>query len=591
MTGRMGKNVSNSNILVTTSAANGRLVRHAVDGARQRRAKAHKVSALDRAVSLAGLIGRFGQGSIVEDPTGAFDRARRLVRAARKTRNYAKGKISTMHLGPNGRTLYVRVKAYEYLTLVAPIAGDVFARELAGTGLELVIVVRIEAPPKGSLRVEQVLAHAKTVARQARAASAALAVSGFATVAAAQPASAESAEAAIVSAPSADAQPANMPAMASAPPRRPLTPLSRLSIDTTQFCADDGSLRLEGVRLVLSANDTVRVVELHNPASPDAPRLATFANTVDPAALRGSVLDVTGQGGEQIVSVTRYGVQPDGGDYFDLQIGMCAVPAANAAAPEAVAAEAAPAPLARAYREVSADYINRTVQQGQVGALEGQWALGDSSALNVQGAVGQIDSQVAVGGQVAWQDFRPMFNNTAEGAIGGFVSAVRSEAPNRETLSIWRAGAGLSVMMNEVQIIVRGGYAAGNGYTDRDGGFVRAEAAWFPIERLALEVMAEDDPITGTGAGVGASVRPFTGVLSQLMIDADAAWHDEGEESFRLSVRWLIGDAATRTERERRRMRGMAPVLPQEFERLPDPEKSDTNQSYCGGATGVACAT
>jgi hypothetical protein len=185
-----------------------------------------------------------------------------------------------------------------------------------------------------------------------------------------------------------------------------------------------------------------------------------------------------------------------------------------------------------------------------------------------------------------------MFNNTAEGAVGGFLSAVRSEAPNRETLSIWRAGAGLSVMLNEVQLIVRGGYAAGSGYTDRDGGFVRAEAAWFPIERLALEAMVEDDPITGAGAGVGVSARPFTGVLSKLMIDADAAWHDEGEESFRLSVRWLIGDAASATERERRRMRGMAPVLPQEFERLPDPDQqtANANQSYCGDAGGACPA-
>lgn len=586
----MGNYVSNSNILVTTSSANGRLVRHAVDGARQRRAKAHKIGALDRAASLAGLIGRFGAGAIVEDPTGAFERARRLVIAARKTRQAAKGKIATMHLGPNGRTLFVRVRAYEDLMRVAPLAGDIFARTLAGTGLELAIVVRLEAPPKGSLRVEQVLAQAKSVARHARAASAALAASGFATVAYAQPAAADSAEA-VIMAQSADAMPSHMPAMASAPPRRPLTPLSRLSIDTSALCAANPPLRMEGVRLVLSANDTARIVELHNPVGPDAARLAAFANTVDPTALRGSVLEITGLEGEQIVSVTRYGVQPDGGDYFDLQVAMC-TPAPAQAAPEAApVAEAAPDALNRDYREVAGEYINRTVQQGQVGALEGQWALGDSSAINVQGAVGQIDSQVAVGGQVAWQDFRPMFNNTAEGAIGGFVSAVRSEAPNRETLSIARAGVGLSVMLNEVQLIVRGGYAAGHGYTDRDGGFLRAEAAWFPIDRLGLDVMIEDDPITGTGAGVGASARPFTGVLSNLMIDADAAWHDEGEESFRLSVRWLIGDAASTTERQRRRQRGMAPVLPQEFERLPEEDKNANSQSYCGGATGVACAT
>jgi hypothetical protein len=116
---------------------------------------------------------------------------------------------------------------------------------------------------------------------------------------------------------------------------------------------------------------------------------------------------------------------------------------------------------------------------------------------------------------------------------------------------------------------------------------VRAEAAWFPVERLSIDVFAEHDPITGDGAGGGIRTRPFSGVYAGLMLDADAAWQEDGEESFRLGLRWAFGDTAS-SERDRRRREGMAPYLPQEFERLPDTDDK-SKQSYCGEA-GEACA-
>lgn len=170
-------------------------------------------------------------------------------------------------------------------------------------------------------------------------------------------------------------------------------------------------------------------------------------------------------------------------------------------------------------------------------------------------------------------------------ALGAFASAVTSEAPNAEDFRIYRGGVGAAFIAPSVQLVIRGGYAQSEGYRDLEGGFVRGEATWFVTPDLALDVMAEDDPITGSGYGVGTAFRPFTEIFPQLMIDADANWHQDGEDSFRVGVRWLFGAEEARTVRERRARQGMAPTLQVELERLPtDGKSTNTAAPYCGEA-------
>lgn len=561
----MGVNVPNLNILAATQKRRGSLVRHAIGSAKG--AKAHKLARLDAAASLANLMGQLGGGgAIVADPTGAFDRAFRLVKAAREARWTHRKMLKGLYIGRNGRVLYARVKKLQDAPEMAAKLGDALARALIGTGVEIAVVVRASAPPKGALRVEDVKIPAKVIAAHARATTAAVAVGGFAAGAAmAQPA------------------PAYSPNLA-----------LHATLQTSTACGTETPRATRDVRLVYTATGGLRVTA-NDDGMTDADGAAAlaFARSIDEETLRGDPLDRTGPNGERIISITRLVDERRREDHFVLKIALCAPMAPMAA--EAPAEPAAPPPpppapveSPNAYREVGADYIDRTEQDGLIASGTSQWQIAPNWDANAQVAIGQIDGDLAVGGQIAAQRFMQVGRN-AEAAIGGFVSAINSKAPDNDDFSIYRAGAGVSWTGQEVQIIVRGGYAASAGYLDDDGGFLRAEAAWFPIERASISAFVEGDPITGTGGGVGVTVRPFSDVLANLMIDADAAWHEDGEDSFRLGFRWLIGDgAAQASERERHRRIGMVPYLPQEFERLP--EGKTKKQSY-GGSAGTTPPT
>lgn len=499
--------------------------------------------------SLSRLVNLAARREVKDDWTGALDRARRLVDAADRVHRMARRGLKSVHIAADGRVIYACARSAKDLAQLTALLGDEFTRALNGSGLVITIITRTAPPPVGALRVRDFARNVECAARRMRAASTALAVGGLV---------------------------AGSATLAAAETGTAVSPLASLTTEGDWACGIVASERLWTVRVVLR-RDGRDVEIIDGDSTENAASITQFIRGAEESSLRADPLALVGPRGERIVAIVRY---EDSGDRFDLTIASCPPPAA---APGV--SFIAETPFSRAYEEIGVDFISRTEQHGFVAGGVAQIQIEPNTALNLQLALGDISHDPAVGGQVAVQTFRPMGEN-GEVAAGAFLSAVQSSAPNGDDLTIQRVGAGVSVIGEETQIIVRGGYAQASGYSESEGGFVRVEAGWFPVERLSVDVFAEDDPITGAGAGFGTAARPFSGVYAGLMIDADAAWHEDGEESFRLGLRWAFG--AESNERDRRRRRGMTPYMPHEFERLP--EADSQTQSYCGDAD-PACPT
>jgi hypothetical protein len=240
------------------------------------------------------------------------------------------------------------------------------------------------------------------------------------------------------------------------------------------------------------------------------------------------------------------------------------------------------------YAEIYAGALVRGDQSGAIAQGEVQFKTAPLWAAGLQGALGTLDGDIAGGAQAVLQNTVTV--NGTQADVGGFVSGVQSTAPSGEDFGIVRVGAGVAATIRDVQLIVRGGYASGNGDLDADGGFARAEGTWFATPDVGLGAFVEADPTTGTGAGVGASFKPFTGTLANMMIDADAAWHEDGDESFRLGLRWLLGRKEGSSLKDQRARKGITPDLMDDLRRLPEELERNNGlntkqtQPYCGDA-------
>jgi hypothetical protein len=574
---------------------------------------------LDGKRSLEGVLAVF-PGEIVSDPTGAFDRARRLLAAGEEAHKLARGKLVSLHLTRSGRALHARVRKADHRADVAAILGDVFAQHLAGARFEVAILVSLKPAPKGALALRRLGAIQDDAARAAHRVSMAVAMAGAAFAVAQTgvaradtptnrddrrgdvlllvPAREDFQVTPILMdgiepqrrpppprrprpQPQTEAPP---PAAVAPPPAAPVCPptldetvrVYRVAFNDNrifafaQFDASDPGGEQERSGEALSFFSRQPMTALERGVSAEAPpswmRIVSVENmrVPDPAA----------------AGAPRYQY------HFIIRAAVCAeAPPPPVPEPEPVPEPVAPPPPPepdRAYFDLGADYVDRTEQRGGVLVAEGQFDLGGDYALNLQGAIGQIDGERAGGAQVAIQRFLEA-GQDREAAIGGFVSGVSSADLNGEQFSIARAGIGAALMGERFQVVVRGGYAVIDGFDDPEGGFARVEGTWFATPDLALDLFVEEDPLTGAGAGAGLTARPFSGVFANLMIDADGAWHDDGEESFRVGLRWMLGQEDVRTVQQTRRLRGVAPILPQELERLPD-DQASANQPYCGEA-------
>lgn len=583
---------------------------------------------LDAKRSLEGVLAAF-PGEIVADPTGAFDRARRLLAAGEEAHRQARGKLVALHLTRSGRALHARVRKPEDRADVAALLGDVFARHLAGARFEVAILVSLKPAPQGALALRRLGALQDDAARAAHRMSMVVAVAGAAFAAAHTgvaradtptrqddrrgdvlllvPAREDLQITPILmdgvepqrrpppprrpQRPQPEAQPT--PPVAVAPP--PLAPVCPPTLDETVRVY---RVAFNDNRLFAFAQFDASDPGGEQDRSGEA--LSFFSRQPMTALERGVSAEAPPQW-MRIVSVENMRVpDPNAGGapryqyHFIIRAAVCAEappPPAPIPEPEPEAPPApAPAPEpSRSYIDVGVDYIDRTEQRGGVLVAEGQFDLGNDYALNLQGAIGQIDEEEAGGAQIAIQRFLQAGENR-EAAVGGFVSGVASADLSGDQFTIARAGLGAALMGERFQVVVRGGYAVIDGFDDPEGGFARVEGTWFATPDLALDLFVEEDPLTGAGAGAGLTTRPFSGVFANLMIDADGAWHDDGEESFRVGLRWMLGQDDVRTVQQTRRLRGVAPILPQELERLPD-EEASANQPYCGEADEGCAAT
>lgn len=529
----------------------------------------HDLRGLDGARSLEGLLGRFGGGEIVFDPTGAFERARRLVAAARSARQSGGRRLVSLHLLPCGRTLYARARTPEDIEHIAPVVGAALARALSGCDFQVAVTFGCTRAPAGALPLERIGARQDQMMAMAQRVSMALAVTG-AVFYGMQPKSANASE------PTQDiaaAASASAAAVAMTPPGLPTRTVHAIYSPAGALLA-----------LHLADEDRGGTEESAQAAM---------------AIVREQSLDVLNGATGRRLPVgpgawlkTRRHRSADGLAY-SVEVSATDAPAkvvnvsGEGSSPAVPADPVLPLPGDVAFSEAGASYISRGDQSGGLAVAAVQFAATPDVAIELQGALGSIDGDVAGGAEIGVQHFIT-YDDDKSVAFGAYVSDVQSTAPSGEDFSIFRGALGAELTTGKYQLVVRGGYASGGGDLDESGGFVRAEGSWFVVPELALNAFAEQDPTTGAGAGVGATFKPFSGVLANMMIDADAAWHEDGEDSFRLGLRWLLGkDSSLRDAKARR---GIAGSLVDDLQRLPDELQRSTGttskaQPYCGSAT------
>jgi hypothetical protein len=546
----------------------------------------HDANALDGVKSLEGLLGRFGDSEIVYDPTGAFERARRLVTAARSARKQLGRRLVSLHVLENGRTIYARVRHESDLDHVAPAIGAAFARALSGADFQIMVNVGVARPPAGALAMERSGARQDQVMAAAQRLSAALAVAGAAFYGL-------GAQAAHAAQPSRDT--ANTaPSVAAASQTRTVRVIYARTGEllALHLAEEDRGGEQESARRALAAVRGFTRTDLDSACSGLANEGLRFK------ARRQRTPDGTAYIIAVSLEADEAATQPapaevvEGPVYYPINAPM--PQPVTAIIPAAAAALPLPTPIANGHMrtDVAAGALVRGDQAGAIGQIDAMLDTAPGWTFGVQGALGVIDSEIAGGAQASLQ--KDVMANGMPMMVGAFVSGVQSTAPSEEEFGIVRVGAGVAATIRTVQLIVRGGYASGTGDLDEDGAFARAEGAWFATPDIALTGFVENDPTTGAGAGVGASFKPFSGTLANMMIDADAAWHEDGEESFRLGLRWLLGHRDESSLEEVRRRKGMSPDLMDDLRRLPDElERSaaagtPSTQPYCGEA-GTSC--
>lgn len=524
------------------------------------RLQRHDAAHLDGARSLEGLVRRFGDAEIIHDPTGAFERARRLITAARSARRALGGRLQSMHLLANGRTVHVRARTESDIDHVGPVVAGALARALSGSDFQIVVNVSAAAPPPGALAIERIDAYRDRALAAAQRVSAALAVAGAAAYGLV-PATANASES------STAGDVAQTPAGAS-PAKRTVRAVFSRAGDLVALHLDDfdkGGLQETAQR----ALNVVRGLERSRLEAAVRENVATDGVYIRARRLRA-------RDGEAYRIEVADTDMPPAGD------GVIMAPVAIAAQQSAASAPT----MRRDYLEVAAGALVRGDQSGAIAQVDAQFRTNSAWTLGAQGALGVIDSEVAGGAQLSLQ--RDATLGVTPVSVGVFGSAVQSTAPSEEDFTIARVGAGVAATIRSVQLIVRGGFASGSGDFDTDGGFARAEGTWFATPDIAIGGFVETDPTTGSGAGAKASFRPFTGTLANLSVDADAAWHEDGEESFRLGLRWLLGAGESASLEDIARRRGMAPDLMDDLRRLPDELDRDAGlnrnqtQPYCG---------
>lgn len=611
--------------VIGTGAARGGVSSRPQDAVRN-----HSMVELDRARSLEGLLHRFGIGEIVYDPTGGFERALRLVNAARTARGRLGRRLKSVHLTPDGRSLHARVAEERDVSGAAAVLGETFARALAGSGLELGMTVTVKAAPRGSLPIERAVARQEDIARAGARASAAVAIfgaafaglqGGVARAAGAQPlapATREADLATVTSQISAKAEPQWLlagglePGPRPRPPRRPERRAPRIDAPPppppAPIACPVGPAAPTMTSRVRAVYDRAGALLALHLDDRDAGLADEGFNQKAFALVRKlSIADLEAglnakeSDGVQVLATqrVRQSSRRSTEVAFVVTVGQCQSalppppppqqPPPQQPPPPFLPPAPPPPPPSHGYLDLGVDYINRDVQEGGVVVAHGQIDLSPDMALNLQGAAGRIDNEFAGGLQASLQRFAQL-GRQDKAALGAFASAVTSAAPNGDDLDIYRGGLGAALIGPNVQLVIRGGYAQSEGYVEREGGFVRGEATWFITPDLALDVFAEDDPVTGTGGGVGFAARPFSEIFPQLMVDADANWHADGEDSFRVGLRWMFGEEQSRTVRERRARQGMAPTLQVELERLPTKDDPVGSIPYCGEGSDCPAA-
>jgi hypothetical protein len=218
--------------------------------------------------------------------------------------------------------------------------------------------------------------------------------------------------------------------------------------------------------------------------------------------------------------------------------------------PAAIAALSALGATTAAAKDPAVSETNLKLR-GSVGSADDETAwsvnggltvpLGHSFGLQVEGGVGGADGDTIYGGAAH------VFTRDPEQYLLGLFAAYAAET--EFDLDAWRVGGEAEIYLNQVSILVAGGYQFSDNIGDKAFGDV--ELRWYITNDFALSGGGrfDDDRAVAT---VGAEWRPGFAALPGLAFHVDGAFGEDDYTSIMGGLTFYFGSDATLIDRHRR---------------------------------------
>ncbi|MBU6408360.1 MAG: hypothetical protein KGS44_14725 [Alphaproteobacteria bacterium] len=605
-----------NHILETRMSSGGRRV-YAVGGerAKARFIRWRSLRSLDAQRSLEAILAAF-QGEMVDDPSGAFGRAHALVAAAKLAYKRGGGMLRGLHLNPSGDTLHARVRDEAVRTEAAAMLGEVFAQHLAGPRFAVAILVSIRPAPKGALALLRLGALQDGLDRIAHRLALTAAIA-FAPVAAALSFGARADLDAATKRPNRDMREGDLIIVApvwedalGGASRQAADDVRKeaafaLSANVQRSCGDEIGAR-SGPQCPMDGYARQRTPpEAASPAVPPAETILVYRVAFNAyRAFSFAQLDVADPGGEEVRSAEAL-------RFFSRQPMTALERGGPAETPPAwlriltVESMRAPDPDLGGASGYQYHFIIRVIIQAELRAETRSASLPKQEHRSVA----PVDSASPTGsngrgvdpGLLILDDPCDRMKTAANdrfglahegqrtrGASQGPLEQGNKSSPalasppltkrqeNPRAASHGSEDRLLSADRENGLLSNANGRVGGSctptrlGRASRDGlvpnsvdgaGPVWIGRAWRAMPDLASDLLGEQDRLTGPCAGMEAEARPFSDVFATLMVDADEAWHDDGAESFRMGLRWMLGQGEAETVQKPQRPQGVAPIL------------------------------
>jgi len=605
-----------NHILETRMSSGGRRV-YAVGGEKPRASfiRQRSLQSLDAQRSLEAILAAF-QGEMVDDPSGAFGRAHALVAAARQAYKRGGGMLRGLHLNPSGDSLHARVRDEAARADAAAMLGEVFAQHLAGPRFAVAILVSIRPAPKGALALLRLGALQDGLDRIAHRLAMTAAIA-FAPVAAALSFGARADLDAATKRPNRDMREGDLIIVAPVFEDARGGASRQGSEDVREEAASPHSVNASRSRdgeivacsgppypmggFVRQSTPPEAAAPAVSPAETilvyrvafNAYRAFSFAQLAiaDPGGDRGRKAEALRFFSRQPMTALERGgpaetppawlriltvesmraPDPDLGGaagyhyHFIIRVIIQAEPCAetrSASLPKQEHSSVAPVDSASPAGS-NACGVDPGVLILDDPCDRMKTAANDRFGLAHEGERAGRASQgpLEQGSQSSAALESPLLTRRQENrraAFRGSEDRLLSADPENGLLSNANGRVGGSCTLTPLGRASRDGLVPNS----VDGaGPVWIGRAWRAMPALASDLLGEQDRLRRPCAGMEAEARPFSDVFAALMVDADEAWHDDGAESFRMGLRWMLGQSEAETAQKPQRPQGVAPIL------------------------------